>query len=146
VDSREKERRRETGDGGRRELKGGEIRVKKGKDIEMEGQEETWSIRKVGCLKRRKEEEEGEDEKHYGGLEKEGKEWEFKERRSLSENGVMERKGRGMGTKKKSEIRLRLEWDRNGKGDGKERKWERQKNWENRMKEAEFLDVTGQKS
>jgi hypothetical protein len=95
VDSREKERRRETGAWRRRELKGGEIRVEKGEDIKMEGQEETWSIRKVGCQKRRKEEEEGEEKNHYGGLDREERNEELKER-SLSENGVRERKGRGI--------------------------------------------------
>jgi hypothetical protein len=139
MDSREKERGRETGAWRRRELKGGEIRVEKGEDIEMEGQEETWSIIKVGFLKRKKEEEEGE----------------LKER-SLNENGVRERKGTGIGEKKKAdgvERRLRhrgawtrkgrsgsgLESDRNGKVDGKERKWERQKNWENMMYRGRIL-------
>ncbi len=49
----------------------------------------------MGCQKRRKEEEEGEEKNHYGGLDREERNEELKER-SLSENGVRERKGRGI--------------------------------------------------
>jgi hypothetical protein len=50
----------------------------------------------VGCLKRRKEEEEGEETNHYGGLDREERNEELKERRIRSGYGVRERKGRGI--------------------------------------------------